>query len=124
MAENALTRFVSLLLAAQWPLQTSPITQPQVCYIPSPVPHASQVILHCPILSPPEKFAPSITGDINAQSSHKEYFLKFCISSDRNVQFYLRSASLYCVFLHLFQLPRHHYAKCQILIYKPIIFCQ
>jgi len=41
---------------------------------------------------------------------------------DRKFKFYLSPASHYCVFLPLFQLPGNHYGKCQIVVYKPIIF--
>jgi len=69
-AENALGHFVRVLLAAQCPLQTSPVTQPRVCYIHS--------VMHMRLISytafsdshPDKTFAPSLTGDINAQSSH------------------------------------------------------
>jgi len=40
----------------------------------------------------------------------------------KTLNFHLRPASRYCVFLCLLQLPRHHYAERQILMYKPIIF--
>jgi len=43
---------------------------------------------------------------------------------DRNTKFHLCQASRYCVFLSLFQVLRNCYAKCKILMYKPIICCQ
>jgi len=45
-AENALTRFVHVLLATQCPLQMSPISRLWVFYIHTTVPHASYK-LHC-----------------------------------------------------------------------------
>jgi len=46
-----------VLLAAQYPLQTNPITQPQLCYIYTAMPHASYTLhcTSCPILPPPKK---------------------------------------------------------------------
>jgi len=71
-AENALARFLRVQLAAQYPLQTSPITRPrQVRNIHRAVPHASYK-LHCAVGFPllQKRFAPSLTRDINAQCSH------------------------------------------------------
>jgi len=45
------------VLAAQYSLQTNPITQPRVCYIHTTMPHASYTLHYasCPILLPPQK---------------------------------------------------------------------
>jgi len=52
-ATNALARYVHVLLAAQCPLQTSPVTQLRARYIHTAVPHASYK-LHCAVrFSPP-----------------------------------------------------------------------
>jgi len=60
-----------VLLGMQYPLQTNPVTQPRICCICMAVPHASSM-LHCAARFPHQKkkFAPSLTGDINPQSSH------------------------------------------------------
>ena len=50
--------------------------------------------------------------------------LRLRLHPDRNFKFHLCLAIHYCVFPCLFQLPKHRYAKRQILMYKPIIFCQ
>jgi len=62
-----------VLLAAHYQLQTNPITQPRVRYIHTAMPHASYTLhcASCPILpSPKKEICFSLTGDINAQSSH------------------------------------------------------
>jgi len=80
------------------------------------MPHAS-CTLHCAVQSP--QIVPSLSGDINSQSSHWNYrkwkFPIICLRPDRNFQFYLRPASRYCVILPLFQLPRNRYPERQIL---------
>jgi len=55
----------------QCPRQTSPIIQPQVCYIHTAVPHASYKLNYTVRRPAPKrkKFGPSLTGDINIQSS-------------------------------------------------------
>ena len=66
----------------------------------------------------PNKFAPSLTGDINAQSSHwnngKWKLLETFICTFTHKPL--------CVWLSLCQFPRNRYAKRLILKYKPIIF--
>jgi len=51
------TRLLRVLLTAQCPLQTSPITLPRVCYIYTAVPHASHSLgLHYVVsFSPPKR---------------------------------------------------------------------
>jgi len=70
-AETGLARFLHVLLAVQYPLQTNSVTQPRVRYIETAMPHVSYT-LHCASCPTPpkKKFAPSLTGDIKVHSSH------------------------------------------------------
>jgi len=120
-----MTRPLHVLLA-QCKLQTSPIAQPRVRYIHTAVPDPS-----CSITPPCQKIVPSLTGDINPQSSHYnngKWKLPVILptSSRSRQQLQISMANHYSLFLSLFQHPRNHYmpsAKylCTSWLFLPVI---